>query len=625
MEMFREKNLPNCDSKGATLNNIFSRNKKILFLILTVTFITVIGAISYAFLPTDNLPNVPVDAQASTASLKLKYTDCATTNLENCSDISADLEPGDSIAKTFEIENIGTIDAKYHIYFRELENTFKNGDLVYNLENMSTGNVIVSNRPVPRGNLKNTLIKSGEVIDAGSKNQYKLTVTFLNRDYEQSDNYDATFSLKLKIDESLLVSDGTMMARIEEEKIWAHKKDIKNIVFENTINAKPDATYTYDLSDSMSAQDSVMAYLVPDSSDSTKYTAYIQANGGVKAPEIANRLFADFSNLESIEGLENFYTFQTTNMRMMFYECSKLKALDLSSFDTSNVTTMEGMFISCESLITLDLNNFDTTNLTDTRSMFYQCIRLETLELSNFDTSNVTSMSVMFYGCNSLTSLNVSNFNTSNVTNMSNMFSFCNHLVTLDLSNFDTSKVTNMSNMFAYNGALISININSFDTSNVTSMESMFFNCEMLKTLDVNNFDTSKVTTMKLMFFGCSSLTSLNISNFDTTNVTNMEAMFYNCSSLKTLDLGNFDTSNVETMSYSGDGYGMFENCKSLTTTITIKGTACTYYINMFKDAATESDVQITVNYTEDASSLVDQMISTKSDNSNVVKGSVVS
>ena len=45
----------------------------------------------------------------------------------------------------------------------------------------------------------------------------------------------------------------------------------------------------------------------------------------------------------------------------------------------------------------------------------------------------------------------------------------------------------------------------------------------------------------------------------------------------------------------------------------------------MFTNAATDSNAQITVNYTNDNSTLVDQMIATKSVNSNVVKGSLIS
>ena len=44
----------------------------------------------------------------------------------------------------------------------------------------------------------------------------------------------------------------------------------------------------------------------------------------------------------------------------------------------------------------------------------------------------------------------------------------------------------------------------------------------------------------------------------------------------------------------------------------------------MFTNAATSTNAKITVNYTTDTSLLVDEMIKTKSTNSNVVKGKEV-
>ena len=65
-------------------------------------------------------------------------------------------------------------------------------------------------------------------------------------------------------------------------------------------------------------------------------------------------------------------------------------------------------------------------------------------------------------------------------------------------------------------------------------------------------------------------------------------------------------------------------NKNNLTTEITIKSTAITNYSSMFINAATASGAKITINYTSATSSLVDSMIATKSNNSNVEKGSQV-
>jgi surface protein len=68
-------------------------------------------------------------------------------------------------------------------------------------------------------------------------------------------------------------------------------------------------------------------------------------------------------------------------------------------------------------------------------AMFYGCSNLTSLDLSTFDTSSVTDMYGMFEGCSGLTSLDLSSFNTSNVTNMSGMFSGCINLININLSN----------------------------------------------------------------------------------------------------------------------------------------------------------------------------------------------
>ena len=138
--------------------------------------------------------------------------------------------------------------------------------------------------------------------------------------------------------------------------------------------------------------------------------------------------FYDCSNLKSIKGIENLNTAKVTDMRYMFYNCSSLTKLNLSTFNTINVKDMNGMFTNCISLIDLELNSFNTSNVTDMKEMFSGCWGLETLDISNFNTSNVTNMNGMFAGCYSLKTIDLSNFNTSNVTNMQKMFFLCQEL-----------------------------------------------------------------------------------------------------------------------------------------------------------------------------------------------------
>ena len=73
--------------------------------------------------------------------------------------------------------------------------------------------------------------------------------------------------------------------------------------------------------------------------------------------------------------------------------------------------------------------------------MFYGCSNLVDIDLSSFNTSKVTDMTWLFKGCKSLKSINVSNFDTSKVTKMGGMFAGCNLLTNLNLTNFDTRDV----------------------------------------------------------------------------------------------------------------------------------------------------------------------------------------
>ena len=389
-------------------------------------------------------------------------------------------------------------------------------------------------------------------------------------------------------------------------EFWSdsYRPYIKTISFEKNINNLPSTCDNANLCFDISSTDSkrqVYAYLKDsgskDASNNVLYNLYIASDAPIFAPFNCDSLFRNFTSLVTIDFNSN--------------------------FNTSNVTNMVGMFQGCTSIVSLDLNSFNTANVTDmtsgnTRSMFYGCSSLTNLYINNFNTKNVTAMGTLFSGCSSLTNLDLSSFNTSKVTTMNSMFSGCSSLTSLDSNSFNTSNVTDMASMFSKCSSLASLNISKFNTSKVTDMRDMFYKCSSLTSLDLSSFNTSKVTNMYRVFSDCSSLISLDLSSFNTSNVTNMTIMFSDCSSLISLDLSNFNTLNVTNTS------SMFYNCSKLTTTINIMNASVTDYSFMFYDAATDANAKITVNYIAGASTLVDNMIATKSANSNVVKGNQI-
>lgn len=386
------------------------------------------------------------------------------------------------------------------------------------------------------------------------------------------------------------------------------RSDVKAITFQNAKKNIPSTAWDV----SAAGDRSVVAWIVSGN-------LHVAATKKITLNSDASSMFAYFTNLTEIDFGDCVDTSNVTNMRNMFYECSSLTELDLSSLDTSKVTNMRSMFSSCSSLSKLDLSGFDSSNVRDMKKMFYGCDSLKSLictdskilaeapASASSPSSDVHVMAVAssdtssygyFWGQTQyrrtdvktvtfLSSLNGAADNACDVSeagdrsilawmdnsnlhvaangviapnsNASGMFQSFGNLETIDFGNcFDTSAVTNMSQMFSDCYSLTSLDLTAFNTSSVTNMSSMFSYCNNLIDLDISSFDTRNVTSMRSMFNFCSNLASLDVSNFDTQNVTSMRSMFNSCSSLVNLDLSGFDTSCVTYMD------GMFSQCRSL-------------------------------------------------------------
>ena len=251
-----------------------------------------------------------------------------------------------------------------------------------------------------------------------------------------------------------------------------YKQNIVSATFLDNASVPSNATESWNVSEDKE-NGGVKAWVIPNNEDNTKYDLYIGAKDGVIANENSMGLFYNFTAIKSINFNNNFDTSYVTNMYGMFYNCTSLTSLDLSSFNTSNVTDMYGMFNNCSSLTTLDLSTFDTRNVTSMQAMFDKCYSLTDLNISNFDTSNVTTMAWMFAHVPA-TSLNVSGFDTSKVTDMKGMFIHCSNLTSLDLSGFNTSQVTTMRQMFQNCESLTELDLCSFDTRKMTDFWGAF-------------------------------------------------------------------------------------------------------------------------------------------------------
>ena len=149
-------------------------------------------------------------------------------------------------------------------------------------------------------------------------------------------------------------------------------------------------------------------------------------------PNRTDEWFANFSSLETIEGLDNLNTEEVTNMDAMFAGCMALKELDLRAFNTENVESMNSMFAYCSSIKELDLSSFVTPYVMDMSGMFAFCSSLEKITFgSSFDTWGVNHMAGMFYYCIKLKKLDLRTFDISNVEETDLMFKSCPSLTTI--------------------------------------------------------------------------------------------------------------------------------------------------------------------------------------------------
>lgn len=232
------------------------------------------------------------------------------------------------------------------------------------------------------------------------------------------------------------------------DKVWCYlDKNEELVISQNKITAHNDAIVK-------EKQVSKPKDIISD----TTQIKTVRFDGAVM-PKSCDLWFNSCANLTEIKNIENLYTNECTSMSCMFYNCSKLKEINLNNFDTSKVQYAIYMFYNCSSLTNINLQSFDTSNMTEISGMFCGCKNLTEINICNFDTSKCNNMFDMFGNCTNLRKINLSSFNTTNVTNMWHMFYGCKNLSTLDLSNFDISNVTSLTEMFSISNKLTSVKV----------------------------------------------------------------------------------------------------------------------------------------------------------------------
>ncbi len=290
-----------------------------------------------------------------------------------------------------------------------------------------------------------------------------------------------------------------------ETEFWQddYRNKIETIVLEKEISI-PEETAIESWDVSQKQDKSVMAYI--ENSGEDKYKLHIQVQGKIKANPDSSHLFYDFSNLTSIEGLENLDTSAVKNMDLMFYNSVKLTEIDLSTFDTSQVTTMRYAFAgdgktASKMLLSniIGIENLDVSRVENMHSLF-QLGSYETLNLNQWNTENVTDMGYLFAGCSNLKTLEISNWDTSKVTTMIGLIHECKGLTSLDIKNWNLSQTLDISGMFANCSGLSDLDLSNWNISNDINMDNIFHGCTVLSRLDLSNMTFDGITKYNGMF-----------------------------------------------------------------------------------------------------------------------------
>ena len=125
-------------------------------------------------------------------NIQITYVDTSNVSMVNA-------YTGESISKTFTVENTGDVVAYYDIKLNDLVNNFADpDDLVFTLSG-SNGGAIIKQTTMP---VSNPIIASSVKINPGVKHSYIMDITFLRTEDDQSDNMNKTFSANINITSS---------------------------------------------------------------------------------------------------------------------------------------------------------------------------------------------------------------------------------------------------------------------------------------------------------------------------------------------------------------------------------------------------------------------------------------
>ncbi|MCI1283206.1 MAG: BspA family leucine-rich repeat surface protein [Lacticaseibacillus songhuajiangensis] len=283
----------------------------------------------------------------------------------------------------------------------------------------------------------------------------------------------------------------------------------------------------------------------------------ISFEGATGMIDASKGFFQNFTNLQTVTGLENVDVSKMTNMSYMFASLvsnsdntttstnAKITTLSgLSSWDTSNVTTMAYMFQKQPLLKSVaGVSKWNTANVTNMNHMFYDDQSLSSIEsLSAWDVSKVTDFQYAFAYLDKVTSIaGLDNWQPKSATDFSFMFAEDPLLANLNTLNWSTGSSTTFASMFADDLALTKLDLSSWNVSQSVDFSMMFYQNAGLTSLNLTGWQPVVGEDFGSMFKGDKKLTSLpGISNWVLANATNLTSMFQGMTSITDLPVAKW-------------------------------------------------------------------------------------
>ena len=383
-----------------------------------------------------------------------------------------------------------------------------------------------------------------------------------------------------------------------------------------------------------------------------------------------DNIFRGNNNIHKVIGLSSWDVSNLEYFSGLFYECKGLEEIEIEGWNLEKAKTIDYLFygigknaenikvyikdfnapvatsgrmlfpyIGGGNTQTVDVyvNNMNLPSITDANMMF-GCLGQNSKNVKvivdgfNIDSEDEIYETFYYIGSSSdKVEVKVNNLSAASATNAQYVFRYTGgnaKVADIKMTNWSTPSLTSAAYMFdyfAYGAQDLTFELDTWDTSNVTNMALLFYtvgrDSKKVK-FKIDNIDTSKVTNMYSMFnwgFEQAIVEFDGLDKFDTSSVTNLNGFMYTSGNFNPNGVKDLGTLNIK---HSADISSLFSDNKNAKVVINLYENP-TSYNRAFQNAALLPGSEIIVNYTSRVTD-IDNIIATKSENSNVIKGELI-